>query len=139
MSMEGNELVPGSGSTSGGSVLMGLITSSVPRSLDNKNRLFGFELPDLLFIFMNLALTNLFFGSSSLRYPLVWGSTVFFALFLYFMKKDKPDNYIQHLGEYIVQPTVRFAGKSDLKYRPFVREKRNKPYRESEQKNGVKL
>ena len=155
--MKDNESVFGSDSTP-----VGLITSSVPRSLDNKNRLFGFELPDLLFIFMNLALTNLVFGSSSLRYPLVWGSTVFFALFLYFMKKDKPDNYLQHLGEYIVQPTVRFAGLTDLKHRPFIREmekerktekedgengenrkkrnkQRKKSYRRSEQKNEVRL
>ena len=136
--MEGNELIPGSGNNTP----TGLITSSVPRSLDNKNRLFGFELPDLLFIFMNLAVTNFVFGSSSLRYPLVWGSTVFFALFLYFMKKDKPENYLQHLGEYIVQPTVRFAGRPDLKHRPFLRKisnEHNEQKNEQESKTGNNL
>ena len=96
----------------------GLLTTSVPRSLDTKNKLFGFELPDLLFIFMNLAITNLIFGSSSYRYSLVWGSTSLIAASLFFLKKDKPDNYIQHLGEYIAQGSIKLAGKSDLKYRP---------------------
>jgi len=97
----------------------GLLTSSVPRSLDTKNKLFGFELPDLLFIFMNLAVTNLVFGSSSYRYPLVWGSTAALAASLFFLKRGKPDNYIQHLGEYIVQNSIKYAGKPDLKHKPF--------------------
>ena len=99
----------------------GLLTSSVPRSLDSKNKLFGFELPDLLFIFMNLAVTNLIFGSSTYRYSLVWGSTAIIALSLYFLKKGKPDNYIQHLGEYIVQGSIKLAGKPDLKHRPLIK------------------
>lgn len=97
----------------------GLLTSSVPRSLDTKNKLFGFEIPDLLFIFMNLAMTNLIFGGSRFRYPLVWGSTILIALAIYFLKKGKPDNYIQHLGEYIAQSSVKLAGKADLKHKPF--------------------
>ncbi len=100
----------------------GLITSSVPRSLDSKNKLFGFELPDLLFIFMNLAITNLVFGSSSYRYSLVWGSTAIIAASLFFLKRGKPDNYIQHLGEYISQSSLKLAGKADLKHKPFNKE-----------------
>ena len=103
----------------------GLITSSVPRSLDSKNKLFGFELPDLLFIFMNLAITNLVFGSSSYRYSLVWGSTTIIAVSLFFLKRGKPDNYIQHLGEYISQSSLKLAGKPDLKHKPFKQENDN--------------
>lgn len=97
----------------------GLITTSVPRALEMKSKLFGYELPDLLLIFFNLAITNLIFGGTSFRYPLVWGTTITLALFLYFAKRGRPDNYIQHLGEYLVRPAYFAAGKSDRHYRKF--------------------
>lgn len=50
-----------------------LLHSTVPRALETKTKLFGFELPDLLLIFLNLSVTNLVFGASSIRYLLVWG------------------------------------------------------------------
>ncbi|HLE10973.1 MAG TPA: hypothetical protein VI754_06960 [Bacteriovoracaceae bacterium] len=98
-----------------------LLTSSVPRALEMKTKLFGFELADLLLIFMNLAVTNLVFGGTSLRYPLVWGTTLSIALFLYFFKRGKPDNYLQHLGEIYTRPAHRAAGGADLLYRKFKR------------------
>ena len=49
----------------------GLITTRVPRALEMKSKLFGYELPDLLLIFFNLAITNMVFGGTTLRYPLV--------------------------------------------------------------------
>jgi hypothetical protein len=103
----------------------GLLTTKVPRALDMKTKLFGFELPDLLFIFMNLAITNLVFGSTSFRYPLVWGSTAAIALFLFFMKRGRPDSYLQHLGEFYAQPAHRSAGAPDVIYRRLQREHPN--------------
>lgn len=101
----------------------GLQTTKVPRALEMKSKLFGYELPDLLLIFFNLAITNLVFGTTSFRYPLVWGTTLGLALFLYFAKRGKPDNYIQHLGEYISQPAYRSAGCVDRIYRKFKKRK----------------
>lgn len=101
----------------------GLQTTKVPRALEMKSKLFGYELPDLLLIFFNLAITNLVFGTTSFRYPLVWGTTLGLALFLYFVKRGKPDNYIQHLGEYIAQPALRLAGLGDKIYRKFKKRK----------------
>ena len=49
-----------------------LVTSKVQRSLDAKTRLFGFELGDLLLIFLYLAISNLIFGGTRLKFPLVW-------------------------------------------------------------------
>lgn len=98
-----------------------LLTTSVPRALEMKTKLFGFELPDLLLIFMNLAITNLIFGSTKFRYPLVWGTTLGIVLFLYFIKRGKPDNYLQHLGEIYTKPNHREAGAPDLHYRRFNR------------------
>lgn len=97
----------------------GLITTRVPRALEMKSKLFGYELPDLLLIFFNLAITNLVFGGTSFRYPLVWGTTLVLALFLYFAKKGRPDNYIQHLGEFLIRPAYFAAGRGDRLYRKF--------------------
>ena len=100
-----------------------LMTTRVPRSLEMKTKLFGFELPDLLIIFMNLAVTNLVFGTSSFRYLLVWGTTLILASFLFFAKRGRPDSYLQHLGELIAQSSYKSAGRADLKYKKFKRSK----------------
>lgn len=97
----------------------GLLTTSVPRALEMKSKLFGYELPDLLLIFFNLAITNLVFGATNLRYPLVWGTTLGWALLLYFAKRGRPDGYIQHLGEFIVKPAYYTAGGTDRLARKF--------------------
>ena len=97
----------------------GLLTTKVPRALEMKSKLFGFELPDLLLIFMNLAIMNLVFGASHFRYPLVWGTTLSLALFLFFAKRGRPDNFIQHLIEFYTKPSYMAAGSADLKYRRF--------------------
>ena len=96
-----------------------LLTSSVPRALEMKSKLFGFELPDLLLIFLNLSLMNLVFGASVYRYLFVWGTTLGLALFLFFAKRGRPDSYLQHLGEFLSSPSYRAAGRPDLKYRRF--------------------
>ncbi len=96
-----------------------LLVSSVPRALEMKSKIFGFEIPDLLIIFLNMTLMNLVFGTTSFRYPLVWGTTLSLALVLFFAKRGKPDNYLQHLGEYISQSAHKVAGRRDLIYRKF--------------------
>jgi hypothetical protein len=97
----------------------GLLVTRVPRALEMKSKLFGFELPDLLLVFMNLAITNLVFGATSFRYSLVWGTTLTLAAFLFFAKRGRPDSYLQHLGEFLVRPTYRAAGAKDVTYRRF--------------------
>ena len=101
----------------------GLLTTKVARALEMKTKLFGFELPDLLLIFMNLAVTNLVFGTTSVRYPLVWGTTLALASFLFFSKRGKPDSYLQHYGELLAQASHKAAGRADIKYRKFRKEK----------------
>jgi hypothetical protein len=96
-----------------------LLVSIVPRALEMKSKLFGFELPDLLLIFFNLAITNLIFGGTSFRYLMVWGTTLGMAFFLYFAKRGRPDNYLQHLGEYIARPAYFAAGSADRQYLKF--------------------
>jgi hypothetical protein len=94
-----------------------LLTTRVPRSLDMKTKLFGFELTDVLIIFADLTITNLIFGATSFRIPVVWGSTLFLACLLFFVKRGKPDGYLQHYGEYLAAPEYRAAGSPDLKYK----------------------
>ena len=110
----------------------GLLTTKVARALEMKTKLFGFELPDLLLIFMNLAVTNLVFGSTSVRYLLVWGTTLMWASFLFFSKRGKPDSYLQHYGELIAQSSHKAAGRADIKYRRF---KQNSQRKESVNEN----
>lgn len=99
-----------------------LLTTSVPRALEMKSKLFGYEIADLLLIFMNLAVTNLVFGTTSFRYPLVWGTTLSLALFLFFVKRGRPDNYLQHLIEHYVRPIYFAAGRTDKIYKHFKKD-----------------
>jgi hypothetical protein len=94
-----------------------LLTSKVPRSLEAKTMLFGLELTDVLVIFANLSLTNLVFGATAFRVPVVWGSTLILAALLFFIKRGKPDGYLAHYGEYLAAPEYRAAGAPDLKFK----------------------
>lgn len=108
---------------------MSLFTSKVPRSLETKTRLFGFELGDLLFVFLYLALSNLVFGQTRLKFIFVWLGTVALAATLYFVKRGKPDNHIQHSGEHFWSPDILSSGSPDLEYRPYA------PLKEREKKH----
>jgi hypothetical protein len=99
---------------------MSLLVSKVPRALEIKARLFGFELGDLLFIFLYLALSNLIFGQTRLKFPMVWIGTLALAGTLFFVKRGKPDNYLQHAGEHFWSPGVLSAGVPDVEYQPYL-------------------
>lgn len=101
-----------------------LFVSSVARALDSKSKLFGFELPDLLLIFANLTITNLVFGQTAFKVPLVWGTSLVLAAFLFFAKRGRPDSYLQHLGEFFFRPSHFSAGSPDRSYLPFRKEKK---------------
>ncbi|MBI4925850.1 MAG: hypothetical protein HY843_08000 [Bdellovibrio sp.] len=98
---------------------MNLLLSKVPRALETKTKLFGIELSDLLLIFIYLSVSNLIFGATRLKFPIVWLGT--FALFfvMYFLKRGKPENYLQHLGEFYTSPGVLSAGADDLDYQSY--------------------
>lgn len=104
---------------------VGLITTRVPRALEMKSKLFGFELPDLLVIFFNLGITNLIFGATEFRYSMVWGTTLTLAITLYLVKRGKPDGYLQHLIESWIKPSYFAAGGADLRYKKFKGEIKN--------------
>jgi hypothetical protein len=95
------------------------LISKVPRALETKTKLFGYELADLLIIFLYLAISNLIFGMTKLKIPIVWGGTLVISATLYFMKRNKPDNYLQHWGEFTRTPGILSAGKPDVNYEPY--------------------
>lgn len=95
-----------------------LLTSTVPRTLETKSKIMGFELSDVLFLLINLSVQNLIFGRTSLKIPMVFGTSLIIGALLFFFKRGKPDNYIQHYFEFLLSPIVRWANASDDSYRP---------------------
>ena len=85
---------------------MALTTTPISRCLDKKLIIFGFEVPDLLAIFLLLSVLNFVFGQSSLKLLLVWSPTLILAALLRFGKRDKPENYLVHILRYQIRPGV---------------------------------
>ena len=98
-----------------------LLTTKVPRALETKSKLFGFELGDVLVIFLYLSLSNFIFGTTPFKFIFVWVGTITLALSLYFLKKGKPENHLQHLGEYYKNPEILSAGAPDSEYQPYFK------------------
>ena len=99
-----------------------LLTSTVPRTLDAKAKIFGFELPDVLLLLLNLSIQNLVFGSTSLKLPMAFGTSLALAGILFLFKRGKPDHFLQHFVEHLVSPTIKTANANDVQYQPFRKE-----------------
>ena len=95
---------------------MSLLVSKFPRSLETRTKVLGFELGDLLLIFLYLSFSNFLFGATTLRFPLVWGATGCLAAVLYVSKRNKPDNYLQHTFQYYLSPSIYSALAPDLEH-----------------------
>lgn len=98
---------------------MSLLVSKVPRSLESKTRLWGFELGDLLVVFLYLALSNLFVGTTRYKFPIVWLGTVALSVTLFFLKRGKPDRHLEHLCQSLRSPSILSAGSPDTEYQPY--------------------
>lgn len=79
----------------------------------------GFEIPDLLAIFLSLSVLNFLFGGTDLKIPLVWVPAVSLAIVLRFVKRGKPENYLIHWLRYQLKPGVisAFPDPSHYKFR----------------------
>ena len=75
---------------------MTLKYTAVSKCLDKKLRIGGFEIPDLLILFLTVSVLNFVFGQTDVKLLLVWMPSVALAALLYFGKKGKPDNYLVH-------------------------------------------
>ncbi len=96
---------------------MSLLTSS--STLETKNKILGLELSDVLILLLNLSVQNLLFGSTTMKIPMVFGTSLVLALVLFYFKRGKPDLYLQHYVEHLISPTVSSANAKDTKYRRF--------------------
>jgi hypothetical protein len=97
-----------------------LLLSKVPRALETKSKIFGFELADILILFIYLSISNFIFGQTPFKFLFVWVGTVTLGLSLHFLKKDKPENHLQHLGEFYRKPEILSASTPDLEYQPYL-------------------
>ena len=79
---------------------MALNQSKVTKSLERKLKIVGFEVPDILAIFILLAVLNFVFASSQYKLFLSWGPALLFALLLRLGKRGKPEGYLVHLAKY---------------------------------------
>jgi hypothetical protein len=100
-----------------------LLTSKVPRALETKSKIFGFELGDILILFLYLSVSNFIFGATPFKFLFVWVGTTALGLSLYFLKKGKPENHLQHLGEFYRKPEILSAALPDLQYQPYLKAK----------------
>lgn len=96
-----------------------ILNSTVPRTLETKNKILGLELSDVLVLLLNLSAQNLIFGSTSFKIPMVFGTSLLLGLTLFFFKRGKPDQYLQHFFEHFISPTVFAANTIDRQYRRF--------------------
>ena len=81
-----------------------LRTVSVATSLDKKLMVLGFEVPDLLAIFMLLSLLHLFLSDLGNQLLFVWGPTAAFTALLWIGKRGKPENYLIHWTRFHIKP-----------------------------------
>ena len=89
---------------------MELKTVPVSQCLDKRLLIFGYEIPDVLAIFITLSVLNFIFGQlQAPKFFLVWCPTMALAAILRIGKKDKPDNYLVHWIRFQVKPGVYSA------------------------------
>lgn len=86
-----------------------LQTTPVAKCLDKKLMLFGFEVLDVLVIFITLSVLNLIFGQTSLKIFFVWIPTLILAAVLRYGKQGKPDGYLIHWIRFQMKPGVYSA------------------------------
>ena len=82
----------------------------------------GYEVPDLLAIFLLLSVLNLTVGQFGAKLLLVWLPTISFALVLRFGKRGKPENYLVHLLRFKFGPKHLCAFSESPKWIPPHRE-----------------
>jgi hypothetical protein len=85
---------------------MEIKATEVSRCLDKKMMIMGFEIPDLLFIFLTMSILNFLFGTTSLKLLFVWLPSLGLALAIRLLKRGKPDNYLVHWFRFQIKPGI---------------------------------
>lgn len=88
---------------------MEIKTTPVSKCLDKKMIVMGFEIPDLLAIFLTLSILNFLFGMTSMKIVAVWLPTIALAAILRISKRGKPDNFLVHWIRFQIRPGILSA------------------------------
>ena len=83
---------------------MALQNTPVSQSLERKLRIFGFEVPDVLLIFLVLSALNFLFGQTGQKLLFVWSPVATLALTIRIGKRGKPDNFLLHWAKFKAAP-----------------------------------
>lgn len=104
---------------------MEIRTTPVSKCLDKKMIVMGFEIPDLLAIFLMLSILNFLFGMTSMKIVAVWLPTIALALILRISKRGKPDNFLIHWIRFQIRPGIlsAFQDSSEWESAPKARRK----------------
>ena len=87
-----------------------LRSSTVHRNLDSKIKIVGMEVYDLILVLIFAATMNLLFGRTSFAFVFVIVIPGILGLSLYFIKRNKPDGYLQDYFRYHLSPGWYAAG-----------------------------
>jgi hypothetical protein len=82
---------------------MALRSEPTSQSLEKKLLILGFEVPDVLAIFLFLSILNFVFGQTNYKLLLVWLPVAIVAVVLRIGKRGKPDNYLVHLVKFYLR------------------------------------
>lgn len=83
---------------------MALRSEPTSQSLEKKLLILGFEVPDVLAIFLLLSILHFVLGPLGSKLLLVWLPVATVAIVLRIGKRGKPDNYLVHLVKFYVRP-----------------------------------
>ncbi len=88
---------------------MSLRVVPVSKCLDKKLMMFGFEVLDIIAVFLTLSILNFLFGQTSLKLFLVWLPAFSLADILRWGKKGKPDKFLVHWLRFQMKPGIYSA------------------------------
>ncbi len=104
--------------------IMELKSTSVSKCLDKKMMIMGFEIPDLLVIFLTISILNFLFGSTGMKFILVWFPSIALVLTIRLTKRGKPDNYLLHWLRFQMKPGIISAFAEPTNSEPILSKKK---------------
>jgi hypothetical protein len=104
---------------------MSLRSEPTSQSLEKKLLILGYEVPDVLAIFLILSILNFLFGQTNQKLLLVWLPVLCIAVTLRIGKRGKPDNYLLHLVKFNFKDKYLSAFQEPTKDDPPPRRKKN--------------
>ena len=78
--------------------------TEVNKSLDKKLKILGYEVPDILLIFLFIGVMNFIVKDGSDKIFYVWIPGIVLAIVLRIFKRNKPDNFLIHWVRYHLLP-----------------------------------